>query len=105
MVSSLSTTTALTPTDADLLVRIGIVLSIKRRAGWHLVRLAVQNGVVRLAGIVPSYYDRQLIAGLAQHVAGVMRVDDDLAIGDPSSCPIQIWPRAIAARKRPTPRP
>jgi BON domain len=70
--------------DADLLLRLGIALSIKKRAGWHLVRMAVQNGVVQLAGVVPSFYDRQLIAALARHVAGVLRVQDELAVGDPS---------------------
>jgi hypothetical protein len=70
--------------DADLFLRLGIVLALKKRAGWHLVRLAVEHGVVRLAGIVPTFYDRQLIAALASHVAGVRHVDDQLAVGDPS---------------------
>jgi hypothetical protein len=74
----------LSTADADLLVRIGIVLSIRRRAGWHLVRFAVQNGAVELSGTVPTSYDRQLIAALASHVAGVRRVRDELAIGDES---------------------
>src|SRR4051812_47029960 len=70
--------------DADLLLRLSIALSVKKRAGWHLVRVAVQDGIVRLAGVVPSFYDRQLIAALTTHVAGVMRVHDELAVGDPS---------------------
>lgn len=70
--------------DADLLLRIGIALSIRRRAGWHLVRFGVHNGVVKLAGIVPTFYDRQLIAALARRVAGVRRIEDELAVGDPS---------------------
>jgi hypothetical protein len=70
--------------DADLLLRLRIALSVKKRAGWHLVVVSVQNGVVQLAGVVPSYYDRQLIAALVRHVAGVLGVEDNLAIGDPS---------------------
>jgi osmotically-inducible protein OsmY len=70
--------------DADLLLRLGIALSIRKRAGWQLVRFRVQNGVVRLGGIVPTFYDRQLIAALARHVAGVLRVEDELAVGEPS---------------------
>lgn len=70
--------------DADLLLRLSITLSTKRRAGWHLVQFAVHNGVVKLAGIVPSFYDRQLIANLARHVAGVLRVHDELSVGEPS---------------------
>jgi len=70
--------------DADLLLRLRIALSVKRRAGWHLVSISVRGGAVKLAGVVPSPYDRQLIASLAQHVAGVLRIEDELAIGEPS---------------------
>lgn len=70
--------------DADLVLRLGNVLALKHRAGWHLVRYEVQNGVVELAGTVPTSYDRQLIAALARHVAGVRRVHDALEIGEPS---------------------
>ena len=70
--------------DADLLLRLRIALSVKKRAGWHLVSISVQDGAVQLAGIVPSYYDRQLIGSLVRHVAGVHRIDDNLAVGDPS---------------------
>ncbi len=70
--------------DADLLLRLRIALSVKRRAGWHLVSISVRDGAVKLAGVVPSYYDRQLIASLTQHVAGVLRIEDELAVGEPS---------------------
>jgi hypothetical protein len=70
--------------DADLLLRLRIVLSIHKRAGWHLVSFTAQNGVVQLAGVVPSFYDRQLIAALVRHVAGVFGIKDNLAVGDPS---------------------
>jgi hypothetical protein len=74
----------LNASDADLLLRLGIVLALRKRAGWHLVRFGVQNGVVQLAGVVPTAYDRQLIAGMTRHVAGVLRVDDALTVGDRS---------------------
>jgi hypothetical protein len=70
--------------DADLLLRLRIVLSVHKRAGWHLVSFTAQNGVVQLAGVVPSFYDRQLIAALVRHVAGVFGIKDNLAVGDPS---------------------
>jgi BON domain len=70
--------------DADLLLRLRIALSIHKRAGWHLVRFTAQNGVVQLAGVVPTFYDRQLIAALLRHVAGVFGIEDKLAVGDPS---------------------
>ena len=73
-----------TGTDADLLLRLRIALSVHKRAGWHLVSFTTQNGVVQLAGVVPTFYDRQLIASLVRHVAGVFGIEDNLAVGDPS---------------------
>ena len=71
--------------DADLLLRIGIALAARHRAAWRVVRVAAQNGIVRLEGIVPTFYDRQVILAVAQHVAGVLRVEDELAIDDPAN--------------------
>jgi osmotically-inducible protein OsmY len=73
-----------TGTDADLLLRLRIALSVHKRAGWHLVHFTARNGVVQLAGVVPTFYDRQLIAALVRHVAGVFGIEDHLAVGDPS---------------------
>jgi BON domain-containing protein len=73
-----------TGADADLLLRLRIALSVKKRAGWHLVAISVQSGIVHLAGVVPSFYDRQLIAALVRHVAGVLAIEDKLSVGDPS---------------------
>jgi hypothetical protein len=70
--------------DADLLLRLRIALSVHKRAGWHLVRFTTKNGVVQLAGVVPTFYDRQLIASLVRHVAGVYGIEDNLTVGDPS---------------------
>ena len=78
------TTSHLNRSDADLLLRLRIALSVHKRAGWHLVCFTAQNGVVQLAGVVPTFYDRQLIAALVRHVAGVFSVEDNLAVGDPS---------------------
>ena len=78
------TTNHFKATDADLLLRLRIALSIHKRAGWHLVHFTAQNGVVHLAGVVPTFYDRQLIAALVRHVAGVFGIEDKLTVGDPS---------------------
>jgi hypothetical protein len=78
------TTNHLKESDADLLLRLRIALSVHKRAGWHLVRFTAQNGMVQLAGVVPTFYDRQLIAALVRHVAGVFGIEDNLAVGDPS---------------------
>ena len=70
--------------DDDLLLRLRIALSVHKRAGWHFVHFTAQNGVVQLAGVVPTFYDRQLIAALVRHVAGVFGIEDHLAVGDPT---------------------
>ncbi len=70
--------------DANLLQRLRIALSVQRRAGWHLVGFTVQNGIVQLTGEVPTFYDRQLIAALVRHVAGVLGIRDNITVGDPS---------------------
>lgn len=79
-----ATTSFQSSADADLLLRIGIALAARQRAAWRVVRVAAQNGVVRLEGVVPTFYDRQLILSVARHVAGVLRVEDELAIDEPT---------------------
>ncbi|MGD9636758.1 MAG: BON domain-containing protein [Pirellulales bacterium] len=74
-----------TAADADLLLRLGIALAARQRAAWRAVQLKAQNGVVRLEGILPTFHDRQLVLAVAQHVAGVLRVEDELTIAEPSS--------------------
>lgn len=71
-----------TSADAELLLRIGIALATRQRNLWRAVRVAAHHGVVRLEGIVPTFYDRQLVLAIAQHVAGVLRVEDELAVDE-----------------------
>jgi osmotically-inducible protein OsmY len=78
------TTKHLNRTDADLLRRLGIALSTHKRAGWHLVHFTVRNGIVQLTAVVPTFYDRQLIAALVRRMAGVFGIEDNLAVGEPS---------------------
>jgi hypothetical protein len=70
--------------DADLSLRLRIALSVNKRAGWHLVQFTAENGVVQLAGVVPTFYDRQLIVALVRRIAGVFHIKDHLTVGDPS---------------------
>jgi hypothetical protein len=70
--------------DADLSLRLRIALSVNKRAGWHLVEFTAENGVVQLAGVVPTFYDRQLIVALVRRIAGVFHIKDSLTVGDPS---------------------
>jgi len=72
-----------TNTDADIVLRLGFTLAAWQRAAWRAVRLKSQNGVVRLEGVLPTFHDRQLILAVAQHVAGVLRVEDELVVANP----------------------
>jgi hypothetical protein len=72
-------------TDLDLISRVGIALTSRQRLAWRVIRVIADGGVVTLQGIVPSYYDRQVIVAVTQHVAGVRRVDDELTIVEPQS--------------------
>jgi hypothetical protein len=69
--------------DADLLLRIGLALAARQRTAWRVVRVGARGGIVRLEGVVPTFYDRQLIVAVARHVAGVLRIEDELAIVEP----------------------
>ena len=76
--------------DLDLISRIGIALTSRQRLAWRVIRVIADRGVVTLQGIVPSYYDRQIIVAVTQHVAGVLRVEDQLAIASPSAREIEL---------------
>lgn len=91
-----ATTSFQSSADADLLLRIGIALAARQRAAWRVVRVAAQNGVVRLEGVVPTFYDRQLILSVARHVAGVLRVEDELAIDEQTARRQEV--RAVESR-------
>jgi hypothetical protein len=68
--------------DADILLRIGFTLAAWQRSAWRAVRVRASKGVVRLEGRLPSSHDRHLILSVAQHVAGVLRVEDELTVAE-----------------------
>lgn len=68
--------------DADLLTRVGIALTLRLQHTLHAVHLHVSGGTVTLRGIVPSFYDRQLAIEVTRRVAGVLKVQDELFVGD-----------------------
>lgn len=76
-------TNELDPADLDLISRIGIALTSRQRIAWRVIRVIADQGIVTLQGIVPTYYDRQIIVAVTQHVAGVRRVEDELTIAPP----------------------
>jgi hypothetical protein len=73
---SLSTSAA----DADLTKRIGIAFASRPRISEQDIHVSATDGVVTLRGRVSSLYDHRLVVALTRHVAGVMRIDDQLVV-------------------------
>jgi hypothetical protein len=68
------------PADADLTTRIVIALANRQRPGWRRIHLVVQHGAVTILGEVSTFSNRQLIVAVTRHVAGVLRVADELIV-------------------------
>jgi hypothetical protein len=77
--------------DADLLTRVGIALTMRLSHTSHAVHIQVDNGVVSLRGLVPSFYDRQLAIEVTRRVAGVLKVRDELSVTNPSGGFDKAW--------------
>lgn len=68
------------PADADLTTRIAIALANHHRSGWRRIHIIVQHGAVTLIGEVSTFHNRQLVVAVTRHVAGVLRVADELRV-------------------------
>jgi hypothetical protein len=77
--------------DADLLTRVGIALTMRLSHTSHAVHIQVDNGVVTLRGLVPTFYDRQLVIEVTRRVAGVLKVRDELSVTAPSDGFDKAW--------------
>jgi hypothetical protein len=77
--------------DADLLTRVGIALTMRLSHTLHAIHIQVDNGVVILRGLVPSFYDRQLAIEVTRRVAGVLKVRDELSVATPSGGFDKAW--------------
>jgi hypothetical protein len=77
--------------DADLLTRVGIALTMRFSHTLHAIHIQVDNGVVTLRGLVPSFYDRQLAIEVTRRVAGVLKVRDELSVATPSGGFDKAW--------------
>lgn len=71
--------------DADLLTRVGIALTLRLRHTLRSIHVSVDNGVVTLRGVLPTFYDRQLAIEITRHVAGVLQVKDELTVVSPNA--------------------
>jgi hypothetical protein len=69
--------------DSDLRRRVKTFLSTSHRPGLRGLEVEAQGGVIRLRGNVKTFYEKQLSAQLAQRVAGVVRLIDEVIVNMP----------------------
>ena len=66
--------------DQDLRRRIVTFLWQRRVPSVQDIAVEVTNGTVILQGKVGSFYERQLCLNCCQHVAGVLKIIDELQV-------------------------
>ena len=71
---------ATTPADRDLQQRVALFIQQRHLSKGARLTVLAHRGVVTLAGIVPSFHHRQRLISLAQRVAGVVQVQDELDV-------------------------
>jgi osmotically-inducible protein OsmY len=72
--------TAVETVDADLEGRIRIFLAQKNASALQRIAVSASEGTVRVRGRVHSFYEKQLCLNCCQHVAGVIRVIDEIEV-------------------------
>lgn len=68
--------------EADEDLRLRVNLFLEQRGHWPLQHLEVvaRDGIVTLRGTVPSFHIRQHALACVRHVAGILRVIDEMEI-------------------------
>ena len=68
--------------DQDLERRVTTFLSTQHRAALRSLKAEARGGIVTLRGRVSTFYEKQLSAQLAHRVAGVVRLIDEVIVGE-----------------------
>ncbi len=66
--------------NSELQRRVVNYLRDRNQASFRCVEVKAEGEAVRLSGTVNSFYEKQLCLNACQRVAGVIRVDDQLAV-------------------------
>jgi osmotically-inducible protein OsmY len=77
-----------TVTDSAVTTKVKAQLLANTDLRKAEISVTTNNGVVTLAGTVPSIEVRQLAVDLARHTGGVVRVEDQLRVASQASPPI-----------------
>ncbi len=70
-------------TDFDLRQRILKILAGQHRFSLRGLDVAVQEGVVTIRGAVATFHEKQITAHRVLHVAGVIRLVDEVIVQSP----------------------
>jgi hypothetical protein len=69
-----------TSADSDLERRVATFLAGQHRYALRLLEVVARGGVVTIRGSVSTFYEKQLSAELVRHVAGVIRLVDEVIV-------------------------
>jgi len=69
-----------TSADSDLERRVATFLAGQHRYALRLLEVEARSGVVTIRGSVSTFYEKQLSAELVRHVAGVIRLIDEVIV-------------------------
>jgi osmotically-inducible protein OsmY len=69
-----------TPADRDVQQRVALFIQQRHLSRGARLTVIARRGVVTLSGRVSSFHHRQLLVSLAQRVAGVVQVQDELDV-------------------------
>jgi len=72
-----------TDADSDLERRVITFLARQHRPGLRSLEIEVNGGIVTIRGSVSTFYEKQLPLQLVQHVAGVVRLIDEVTVKSP----------------------
>ena len=67
--------------DADVEQRVRTFLNSRHFPAFQRLKIDVENGSVRLSGILASFYEKQVALNSCQRVAGVLQLIDEIGVG------------------------
>ena len=70
--------------NGELERRVLATLTARNFPGLRRLIVQADGGVVTIAGRVRTFYEKQLAQHLARHVAGVIRVQDEVQVVEPT---------------------
>ena len=69
----------------DLSWRVGLFLANANMPALRRIRVDVEGDTVILIGRVRTFYERQIAVERSRRVAGVIQIEDQIEVDDPSS--------------------